>query len=146
MLEHVPIERLALTMGRDAPSNRRFKMSKKEFIGQVTGNMTLLGSKDYPADLKAKVLAVDAGKVRKFEKLLVDPEKLPEDLRNQVMAALEADDSTAAVPLRGTVRLSKASKSLTCSVCFKVSNVHSIIGDAKVSKEETDVEILESLL
>ena len=147
-------------------------MSKNNAV--VTGFMTISNSDMLHPTMKAKVLEASAGKERRFQKMLVDPNVLPAELKAQVLAFVEtleqakaeeidpkakANINTGKVLINGRAYLSGYSRktgevregakkhSLTCAIAFHVQNVESFITDKKAEKAKVeDIDMLSSLM
>ena len=104
---------------------------------QITGHMTISGSNKLPMEVKAKILAAEEGYVRKFRKVLIDP------------------DTNQEVVLQGNARIGGLDKkgepidgrkqSLTCYVALKVQNVESFFAPLEKETETNDQEDLDAM-
>ena len=130
-------------------------MSKLNIEAQVTGFMTVEKSNKLPLSVKTKVVQAPAGHVRKFQKLLVDPEKLPAELREQVLAvALENESGRVMLSGRAYVGgcdksgkpVSDRKQSLTCRIAFKVNNLQSVLETAKATEEDNEDSLTNELI
>ena len=111
---------------------------KLNVVGQVTGFMTVLDSNKLPLSVKQKVCAAPDGHIRKFRKMLVDPET-----GEQVI--LEGRAYVGGLGKDGKP-IGDRKQSLTCRIAFKVGNLESILAAGKPSPEEVDEEMQNELL
>lgn len=111
---------------------------KKRNQGQVTGFMTIKDSNRLPFATKQAVVAAPEGHVRKFRKILLDPE-------SGEKVVLEGKVYIGGLDKEGKV-LSDRKQSLTCRVAFKVENVESFLAQGKITEEEMKQEVQDTML
>lgn len=97
---------------------------------QVTGHMTISNSNKLPMDTKGKVLSAPEGHVRKFKKVLIDPETNKEVVI-QGVARIGGCDKNGK-PLKDR------KQSLTCYVAFKLNGVESLLAPVETKTESSD--------
>jgi hypothetical protein len=105
---------------------------------QVTGHMTISGSNKLPMEVKAKILEAEEGHVRKFRKVLIDPET-KQEVVVQGTARIGGLDKKTGQPINGR------KQSLTCYVAFKVQNVESFLAPLEKETETSDQEDLDAM-
>ena len=150
-------------------------MSKKvNAVAQLNGFMTITDTDRLPMEIKQKIVSAPAGKERRFQKLLVDPNVLSPEVKELVLAELAALEeakasetdakakaaiNTGKVLLNGRAYIGGFDKdgnavkdrknSLTCRISFKVQNVESVLADAKAADKKekpADEDLLASLM
>ncbi|MFA5048748.1 MAG: hypothetical protein WC516_07015 [Patescibacteria group bacterium] len=102
-------------------------MSEKNvnITGKVTGFMTVSDSNKLPLSVKHKVISAPAGQVRKFRKVLIDPETGEE-------VVIEGRAYIGGLGKDGEP-IGDRKQSLTCRIAFRVKNLLSVLSEGKVT-------------